>query len=86
MDAQWVLSKRMDTLEICALFSLYYFFLYLFSAIAEQYYLAPTWEKLAVNHQDWANTKDFKFAEVDCLLEGDVCDDNDVLSYPNLQL
>ncbi|KAF9127382.1 hypothetical protein BGW39_005919 [Mortierella sp. 14UC] len=48
--------------------------------------LAPTWEKLAVNHQDWANTKDFKFAEVDCLLEGDVCDDNDVQSYPNMQL
>ncbi|KAF9910722.1 hypothetical protein EC991_005707 [Linnemannia zychae] len=48
--------------------------------------LAPTWEKLAVNHQDWANSKDFKFAEVNCLLEGDVCDDNDVNSYPNMQL
>ncbi|KAF9092549.1 hypothetical protein BGX23_004182 [Mortierella sp. AD031] len=48
--------------------------------------LAPTWEQLAVNHQSWANTKDFKFAEVNCLLEGDVCDDNDVNSYPNMQL
>ncbi|KAK3829715.1 MAG: thioredoxin-like protein [Linnemannia gamsii] len=48
--------------------------------------LAPTWEMLAVNHQDWANTKDFKFAEVNCLMEGDVCDDNNVQSYPNMQL
>ncbi|KAG0366616.1 hypothetical protein BGX24_003616 [Mortierella sp. AD032] len=48
--------------------------------------LAPTWEMLAVNHQDWANTKDFKFAEVNCLMEGDVCEDNNVQSYPNMQL
>ncbi|KAG0292270.1 hypothetical protein BGZ96_004393 [Linnemannia gamsii] len=48
--------------------------------------LAPTWEQLAVNHQEWANTKDFKFAEVNCLLEGDLCEDNDVTGYPNMQL
>ncbi|KAF9934211.1 hypothetical protein FBU30_002904 [Linnemannia zychae] len=48
--------------------------------------LAPTWEQLAVNHKDWAGSKNFKFAEVNCLLEGDVCDDNDVHSYPNMQL
>jgi hypothetical protein len=49
-------------------------------------FLAPTWEQLAVNHQDWANTKDFKFAEVNCLLEGDLCYDNNVRSYPDMQL
>ncbi|KAF9341202.1 hypothetical protein BGZ91_010425 [Linnemannia elongata] len=48
--------------------------------------LAPTWEQLAVNHKDWANTKDFKFAEVNCLMEGDLCDDNDVSGYPTMQL
>lgn len=48
--------------------------------------LAPTWEQLAVNHKDWANTKDFKFAEVNCLMEGDLCDDNDISGYPTMQL
>ncbi|KAF9354834.1 hypothetical protein BGX26_007320 [Mortierella sp. AD094] len=48
--------------------------------------LAPTWEQLAVNHKDWEQTKGFKFAEVNCLIEGDVCDDNDVTGYPYLQV
>ncbi|KAG0306964.1 hypothetical protein BGZ98_001386 [Dissophora globulifera] len=48
--------------------------------------LAPTWEKLAVNHQGWGPTKGFKFAEVNCLIEGDVCNDNGVTGYPSLQL
>ncbi|KAF9399273.1 hypothetical protein BGX21_006521 [Mortierella sp. AD011] len=48
--------------------------------------LAPTWEQLAVDHKDWEQTRDFKFAEVNCLIEGDVCDDNDVTRYPHLQV
>ncbi|KAF9102189.1 hypothetical protein BGX27_011131 [Mortierella sp. AM989] len=48
--------------------------------------LAPTWEQLAVDHKGWEQTKDFKFAEVNCLVEGDTCDDNDVTGYPFLQL
>ncbi|KAF8985885.1 hypothetical protein BGZ46_000988 [Entomortierella lignicola] len=48
--------------------------------------LAPTWEQLAVNHKSWEETKGFKFAEVNCLIEGDVCDDNDVSAYPFLQV
>ncbi|KAF8934851.1 hypothetical protein BGZ58_005413 [Dissophora ornata] len=41
---------------------------------------------LAVNHQGLQQTKDFRFAEVNCLIEGDVCEDNDVTGYPSLQL
>ncbi|KAG0025298.1 hypothetical protein BGZ81_007259 [Podila clonocystis] len=48
--------------------------------------LAPFWEQAAVDHQSLRNTKDFKFAEVNCILEGDVCDDNKVESYPSMQL
>ncbi|KAG0199841.1 hypothetical protein BGX28_006968 [Mortierella sp. GBA30] len=48
--------------------------------------LAPTWEQLAVEHQGWEQSKNFKFAEVNCLIEGDICDDNDVTGYPSLQL
>ncbi|KAF9295377.1 hypothetical protein BGZ74_010837 [Mortierella antarctica] len=48
--------------------------------------LAPFWEQAAVDHQSLRNTKDFKFAEVNCIIEGDVCDDNDVKGYPSMQL
>jgi len=48
--------------------------------------LAPAWEQMAVELQGLESTKDFKFAEVNCLLEGDVCDDNDVRGYPSLKL
>jgi len=41
---------------------------------------------MAVELQGLESTKDFKFAEVNCLLEGDVCDDNDVRGYPSLKL
>ncbi|KAF9099651.1 hypothetical protein BGX29_007008 [Mortierella sp. GBA35] len=48
--------------------------------------LAPTWEKLAVEHKDWERTVGFKFAEVDCVAQADVCEDSDVVSYPTLKL
>ncbi|KAF8931208.1 thioredoxin-like protein [Dissophora ornata] len=48
--------------------------------------LAPTWEQLAVEHQDWKRTKGFKFAEVDCLAQPGVCEDSDIVSYPTMQL
>ncbi|KAG0313057.1 hypothetical protein BGZ99_009104 [Dissophora globulifera] len=48
--------------------------------------LAPTWEQLAVEHQGWKKTRGFKFAEIDCLAQGDVCEDNDVVSYPSLRV
>ncbi|KAG0359246.1 hypothetical protein BGZ54_010035 [Gamsiella multidivaricata] len=48
--------------------------------------MTPTWEQLAVDHLGLAQTKNFKFAEVNCLIEGDVCEDNDVRGYPSLQL
>ncbi|KAI7831360.1 thioredoxin-like protein [Gamsiella multidivaricata] len=47
--------------------------------------LAPTWEKLAVEHKDWQRTKGFKLAEVNCLANADVCEDNDIVSYPTMQ-
>ncbi|KAF9896775.1 hypothetical protein BX616_006779 [Lobosporangium transversale] len=48
--------------------------------------IAPVWEQLAVTHQALEKIKDFKFAEVNCLMEGDICDDNGVTSYPTLAL
>ncbi|KAF9178321.1 hypothetical protein BGZ50_007825 [Haplosporangium sp. Z 11] len=48
--------------------------------------LAPTWEQVAVEHKDWKRTKGFKFAEVDCIAQGDLCEDNDVVSYPTMRL
>ncbi|KAF9916021.1 hypothetical protein BX616_004800 [Lobosporangium transversale] len=48
--------------------------------------LAPTWEQLAMDHKDWSRARGFKFAEVDCLAQGDLCEDNDVVSYPTMQL
>ncbi|KAF9962725.1 hypothetical protein BGZ70_007945 [Mortierella alpina] len=48
--------------------------------------LAPTWEEVAVKHKDLKRTTGFKFAEVNCLTEADLCEDNDVVSYPTMQL
>ncbi|KAF9028838.1 hypothetical protein BGZ52_006498, partial [Haplosporangium bisporale] len=48
--------------------------------------LAPSWEQAAVEHLSLRTSKDFKFAEVNCLIEGDICDDNNVESYPSMQL
>ncbi|GJJ72042.1 hypothetical protein EMPS_04399 [Entomortierella parvispora] len=48
--------------------------------------LAPTWEQMAEELQGLETSKDFKFAEVNCLMEGDICDDNNVRGYPSLQL
>ncbi|KAG0272411.1 hypothetical protein BGZ95_011851 [Linnemannia exigua] len=48
--------------------------------------LAPTWEKLAVDRKDWQRTVGFKFAEVDCVAEADLCEENEVVSYPTMKL
>ncbi|KAF9285035.1 hypothetical protein BGZ68_004206 [Mortierella alpina] len=48
--------------------------------------LAPTWEEVAVKHKDLKRTTGFKFAEVNCLTEADLCEDNDIVSYPTMQL
>ncbi|KAG0006786.1 hypothetical protein BGZ65_003726 [Modicella reniformis] len=48
--------------------------------------LAPTWDQLAEEHKDWQRTKGFKFVEVDCLTQGDLCENNEVVSYPTLRL
>ncbi|KAG0224587.1 hypothetical protein BGX31_007933 [Mortierella sp. GBA43] len=47
---------------------------------------APTWEEVSVKHQGLEQEKGFKFAEVNCLIEGDVCHENNVRAYPSLQL
>ncbi|KAG0203646.1 hypothetical protein BGX28_004133 [Mortierella sp. GBA30] len=48
--------------------------------------LAPTWEQAAINHKDLKRTRGFKFAEVDCFAEADLCEDNDIVSYPTMRL
>ncbi|KAF9389893.1 hypothetical protein CPB97_010406 [Podila verticillata] len=48
--------------------------------------LAPSWEQAAVEHLSLRTSKDFKFAEVNCIIEGDICDDNNVEGYPSMQL
>ncbi|KAF9971297.1 hypothetical protein BGZ65_010516, partial [Modicella reniformis] len=37
-------------------------------------------------YQELEQTKGFKFAEVDCLIEGDICHDNNIKAYPSLLL
>ncbi|KAF9966584.1 hypothetical protein BGZ70_001893 [Mortierella alpina] len=48
--------------------------------------LAPAWEQVAVDHKDLQKTKNFKIAEVDCTVEGDICDENGVEGYPTMKL
>ncbi|KAF9942972.1 hypothetical protein BGZ67_008603 [Mortierella alpina] len=48
--------------------------------------LAPAWEQVAVDHQHLEKTKNFKIAEVNCLVEGDICDENGVSGYPTMKL
>ncbi|KAF9573978.1 hypothetical protein EC968_007664 [Mortierella alpina] len=48
--------------------------------------LAPAWEKMAIDHQHLEETKNFKIAEVNCLVEGDICDDNLIEGYPTMKL
>ncbi|KAG0234229.1 hypothetical protein BGW41_001198 [Actinomortierella wolfii] len=48
--------------------------------------LAPIWEEVAAGHQALSRTKGFKFAEVNCLIEGDICDDEGIRGYPTLNL
>lgn len=48
--------------------------------------IESTWEKLAVEHKDWQRTVGFKFAEVDCVAQADLCEDNEVVSYPTMKL
>ncbi|KAF9998299.1 hypothetical protein BGZ80_004826 [Entomortierella chlamydospora] len=46
----------------------------------------PVWEQVAVEHKDWKRTRGFKFAEVDCLAQGGLCEDHDIVSYPTTML
>lgn len=48
--------------------------------------IESTWERLAVEHKDWQRTVGFKFAEVDCVAQADLCEDNEVVSYPTMKL
>ncbi|KAF9346446.1 hypothetical protein BGX26_002063 [Mortierella sp. AD094] len=48
--------------------------------------LEPVWEQVAVEHKDWKRTRGFKFAEVDCLAQGGLCEDHDIVSYPTTML
>ncbi|KAG0219910.1 thioredoxin-like protein [Mortierella sp. GBAus27b] len=48
--------------------------------------LAPTWEQLVEEHKDWHTTRGFKFAEVDCVAQNDLCEANEVVSYPSIRL
>ncbi|KAG0346624.1 hypothetical protein BG004_001245 [Podila humilis] len=48
--------------------------------------LAPIWEQAADDHKSLRDTKGFRFAEVNCLIEGDICEDNGVKGYPSMQL
>ncbi|CAG8451955.1 11807_t:CDS:2 [Diversispora eburnea] len=48
--------------------------------------LAPTWIKLAEEQGEYLGTKEFYIADVDCTLNGDVCDRNGVQGYPSLFL
>ncbi|RHZ80306.1 hypothetical protein Glove_137g149 [Diversispora epigaea] len=48
--------------------------------------LAPTWIKLAEEQGDYLSKKKFYIADVDCTLDGDVCDKNGVGGYPSLFL
>ncbi|KAF9100669.1 hypothetical protein BGX27_000308 [Mortierella sp. AM989] len=48
--------------------------------------LAPVWEQIAVEHKDWKRTRGFKFAEVNCLAQGGLCEDHDIVSYPTTVL
>ncbi|RIA99772.1 thioredoxin-like protein [Glomus cerebriforme] len=46
--------------------------------------LAPTWTKVAAEND--IETKNFHIAEVDCTLNGDLCEKNKIESYPTLHL
>jgi protein disulfide-isomerase len=48
--------------------------------------LEPTWERVALEHKDWERTVGFKFAEVNCVAQADLCEDNEVVSYPTMKL
>ncbi|CAG8443958.1 145_t:CDS:10 [Funneliformis mosseae] len=48
--------------------------------------LAPIWSKVADDNRNYIKSKKFHMAEVDCTLYGDICEKNDVHSYPKLHL
>ncbi|KAI9245157.1 thioredoxin-like protein [Sporodiniella umbellata] len=47
---------------------------------------APTWTELADKLDSLSTTNDFHFGEIDCTVQGDLCDEHGVLGYPELQL
>ncbi|CAB4474608.1 uncharacterized protein OCT59_020186 [Rhizophagus irregularis] len=48
--------------------------------------IAPIWTKVAVENGDYLESKNFHIAEVDCTLNGDLCDANNIERYPTMHL
>jgi protein disulfide-isomerase len=44
---------------------------------------APTWSKL---HKDFKDNKDINFANVNCVTQGDLCNQEDIMAYPAINL
>ncbi|KAG1045256.1 hypothetical protein G6F43_011304 [Rhizopus delemar] len=47
---------------------------------------APTWEQLTEDFGHFAKEKDFHFGTIDCSVQGDLCDEHDVIGTPEMQL
>lgn len=50
------------------------------------YYIAPTWEKLSNDLSSLETENDFHFGSIDCLVQGDLCNQHGVRKYPTIQL
>ncbi|RKP06109.1 hypothetical protein THASP1DRAFT_25511 [Thamnocephalis sphaerospora] len=48
--------------------------------------MAPLWVQLSQEYKEMATTKDFHFAEINCLEEEDLCDLHDITGYPTIVL
>ncbi|KDN48208.1 thioredoxin-like protein [Tilletiaria anomala UBC 951] len=46
----------------------------------------PTWKDLAIISEHLEDSSSFYMAQVDCEAQGDLCETNDITSYPNIQL
>lgn len=44
---------------------------------------APTWTKL---HKEFKDNKDVHFANVNCVTQGDLCSQEDIMAYPAINL
>ncbi|GES98401.1 protein disulfide-isomerase domain [Rhizophagus clarus] len=48
--------------------------------------IAPIWTRVAVENGNYFKSKNFYVAEVDCTLNGDLCDANNIERYPTMLL